>query len=114
VSKERAIRRAAREAEREKRAAQRTRVEAARARRRDRAARWRRRLAWLPGVGAPRWSKSTGPLATKRRRIWGFVAFCFLVVQFLTWMVTPSWGMRAAVLVVSIFAFPLAAVLSSP
>jgi hypothetical protein len=38
----------------------------------------------------------------------------FLVLQVLTWIVTPSWGMRAAVLVVSIFAFPLAAALSSP
>lgn len=82
-------------------------------RRRERATRWRRRLGWLPGVGATRWSRSTGPLATKRRRIWGLVAFCFLVVQFFTWIITPSWGMRAAVLVVSIFAFPLAAVLSS-
>jgi hypothetical protein len=42
------------------------------------------------------------------------VAFCFVVLQFLTWIVTPSWGMRGAVLIVSIFALPLAAVLTSP
>ena len=113
MSKERAIRRAAREAEQEKRAAERSRVEAAAARRRDRKARWVRRLSWLPGVGSTRWSRSTGPLATKRRRIWGFVAVCFVVLQALTWIVTPSWGMRVAVLVVSLFALPVAVALSS-
>ncbi len=112
MSKERAVRRAAREAEREQRAVQRQRLEAAEVQRRERRARWRRRLAWLPGVGT-RWSRSTGPLAVKRRRVWGLVALAFLVVQLLTWIVTPSWGMRAAVLVVSIFALPLAAALSS-
>ena len=71
-------------------------------------------FCWLPGVGTTRWSRSTGPLATKRRRIWGFVAVCFVVLQALTWIVTPSWGMRAAVLIVSIFALPVAAALSSP
>ena len=108
------MRRAAREAEREQRAAQRARADAAAARRRDRRARWSRRLSWLPGVGTTRWSRSTGPLAVKRRRIWGLLVVAFLVLQVLTWIVTPSWGMRAAVLVVSIFAFPLAAALSSP
>jgi hypothetical protein len=37
----------------------------------------------------------------------------FFVLQFLTWIVTPSWGLRAAVLIVSLFALPLVAVLSS-
>jgi hypothetical protein len=115
VSKERAVRRAAREAEREQRVAEHARRDAAAARRRERKARWTRRFSWLPGVGATRtrWSRSTGPLAVKRRRIWGFVAVCFVVLQALTWVVTPSWGMRAAVLIVSIFALPLAAALSS-
>ena len=113
VSKERALRRAAREAESEQRVAQHARRDAAAARRRERKARWTRRFRWLPGVGATRWSRSTGPLAVKRRRIWGFVAVCFVVLQALTWIVTPSWGMRAAVLIVSIFALPLAAALSS-
>lgn len=113
MSKERAERRAVREVERERRAAERSRLKAAAARRRDRRSRWQRRLAWLPGMGATRWGKSTGPLAAKRRRVWGMLAVAFLVLQVLTWIVTPSWGMRAAVLVVSIFAFPLAAALSS-
>jgi hypothetical protein len=113
VSKERAIRRAAREAEQEKRAAERARLDAAAARRRDRNARWVRRLSWLRGVGSTRWSRSTAPLATKRRRIWGFVAVCFVVLQALTWIITPSWGMRVAVLVVSLFALPVAVALSS-
>ncbi len=113
MSKERAVRRAARETEREQRAAERERLQAAAARRRDRRAWWHRRLSWLPGVGGTRWSRSSGPLAAKRRRVWGLVALAFVVLQALTWIVTPSWGLRAAVLVVSIFALPLAAALSS-
>ncbi len=113
MSKERALRRAAREAERERREAERTRRDASAARRRERLMRWRGRLAWIPGLRTTRWARSTGPLATKRRRRWGLIAVAFLVLQALTWVVTPSWGLRVAVLVVSLFAIPVMAVLAS-
>ncbi len=114
MSKERARLRAAREAERERREADRAQRDASAARRRERRARWRGRLAWVPGTGSTRWARSTGPLATKRRRRWGLIAVAFLVLQALTWVVTPSWGLRFAVLVVSLFAVPVLAVLASP
>lgn len=41
----------------------------------------------------------------------GLVLFAFFVVQFLTWVSTPDWGLRGAVLLVSVLAFPLLAVL---
>lgn len=36
----------------------------------------------------------------------------FLVLQFLTWVSTPDWGLRAAVLLVSVLAVPLVAALT--
>ncbi len=113
MSKERAVRRAAREAERARRLAEQARLDAAAARQRSRREQWRARLSWLPGVGAARRAKSTGPLATKRRRRWGLIAVAWLVLQALTWVVTPSWGLRAAVLIVSLFALPVIVVLTS-
>ena len=113
MSKQRALRRAARDAERERREDERARQVAAAVQQRARRARWRARLAWLPGVGSTRWARSTGPLATKRRRTWGLIAVAFLVLQALTWVVTPSWGLRVAVLVVSLFAVPVIVVLTS-
>ncbi len=108
MSKERALRRAAREADREKREAERARAEAAAAKRRQ----LRDRLTgWLPRRKV--WSKSSGLLAAKRRRRLGLLAFGFFVVQLMTWIVTPVWGLRVAVLIVSLFALPVAAVLAS-
>lgn len=62
-------------------------------------------------VRSRRQSGGAGLLAAKRRRALGLVLFAFFVVQFLTWVSTPDWGLRAAVLLVSIFAFPLLGVL---
>ncbi|MEP6667100.1 MAG: hypothetical protein ABJA81_11690 [Nocardioidaceae bacterium] len=108
MSKERAVRRAVRDAEREKRVAERARVEAAAARRSQF---WGRLTRWVPRPTV--WARSSGPLAAKRRRRLGLLTFGFFVVQLLTWIVTPSWGVRVAVLLVSLFALPVAAVLAS-
>jgi hypothetical protein len=108
MSKERAIRRASREADRQKREAQRDRIEAAAARRRE----LRDRLTgWIPRPKL--WGRSTGLLAAKRRRRLGLLTFGFFVIQLMTWIVTPAWGVRVAVLIVSLFALPVAAVLAS-
>jgi hypothetical protein len=108
VSKERARRRAEREAEAARRAALRQRRVATLARRR---ARRERLLGWLPrrrrgGTGRP------SLLAAKRRRRIGLLALGFLLVQFLVWVSTPDWGVRVGVLVVSVLAMPLAAALT--
>ncbi len=108
MSKERARRRAAREAEAAQVSAARETQNASLARRRARADRWRR---VLPAV--PRRSGSTGLLAAKRRRALGLLATAFFFLQFLTWVSTPDWGVRGAVLLVSLFALPVVAVLSS-
>jgi Flp pilus assembly protein TadB len=106
LSKERAKRRAARQAEIAARAAARERRSAAQARR----ARWWDKLTgWLPHRHSP----APGLLAAKRRRTWGLVLFAFLVVQALTWLATPDWGLRVAVLLVSLFAVPVVAALAS-
>jgi hypothetical protein len=41
------------------------------------------------------------------------VLFVFLVVQALTWLATPDWGLRVAVLLVSLFAVPVVTTLAS-
>jgi hypothetical protein len=51
-----------------------------------------------------------GLLAAKRRRTTGLLLLGFVAIQVLTWAATPDWGLRAAVLLVSLFAFPLVAV----
>lgn len=111
MSKDRAVRRAAREAERDRRGAERVRQEAAEASRHKRRQRW---VGWLPRrTATTRWSRATGLLADKRRRAFGLLVAGFLVVQLLTWIATPSWGLRAAVFLVSLFALPVVAVLTS-
>ncbi|MBA2698353.1 MAG: hypothetical protein H0U61_06215 [Nocardioidaceae bacterium] len=109
MSKERARRRGAREAESARKAEERTRQQAAATRRQAR----RTQLAKV--LPSRRQSGGAGLLAAKRRRTAGLVLFAFFVVQFLTWVSTPDWGLRGAVLLVSVFAFPLLlAVISSP
>jgi hypothetical protein len=105
LSKERAKRRAAREAEIAARAAERDRRAAGEARRMHW---WNRLTSWIP---RPRGS-APGLLAAKRRRTAGLIVFGFLVVQVLTWIATPDWGLRLAVLLVSLFAVPVIVVLA--
>ena len=107
MSKERALRRARREAEAAQRAAERERQAAAQARSRARRERW---LGWLPRRTRTR--VQGGLLAARRRRRVGMLVVSFLVVQFLTWVSTPDWGLRAAVLLVSVLAVPLVAALT--
>jgi hypothetical protein len=109
MSKERATRRAAREADREQRLAERARIEASAARRREF---WARLTRWVPRPKVKVWTKSSGLLAAKRRRRLGLLAFGFFVVQLLTWIVAPGWGARVAVLLVSLFTLPVLAVLA--
>jgi len=109
MSKERAVRRAARETELAEQRARREKVQAAAYRRltpRTTLARMRPRSL----VGS---SSSSSTLAARRRRRVGLLAVWFLVVQVLTWAWTPDWGVRVAVIVASLFALPVVAVLSS-
>ncbi|MBA2573236.1 MAG: hypothetical protein M3423_07280 [Actinomycetota bacterium] len=110
MSKERAVRRAAREAELAEQRAERERGDAERARR------LARRTTFAKVVPRPliRSSSSTGGvLAARRRRRVGLLAVGFVVVQVLTWAWTPDWGVRVAVIIASLFAIPVVAVLSS-
>jgi hypothetical protein len=106
LSKERAKRRAVREAELAARAVERERRAAAQARR---AGWWDKLTGSFPRRRGP----APGLLAAKRRRAWGLVVFGFFVVQLLTWLATPDWGLRIAVLLVSLFAVPVLAALTS-
>ncbi len=107
MSKERARRRAEREAEAERAAGLRARqaeVAAKRQTRRDVVAR-----------AVPAWRPRSGPgglLVAKRRRMLGLLAVGFFFVQFVCWVSTPDWGVRSAVLLVSLFALPVVAVLT--
>jgi len=99
VSKERARRRAEREAARAARIA-------AGERRRSRAA---RRRALLPGVPRlpPSRGRPEGRLRQRRRAQNGVVVVLFLLVQVVAWLLTSDWWLRLAVLVVSVLALPV-------
>ncbi len=108
MSKERARRRAEREAVAEELAAVRAKqaeVAARRQGRRDAMKRLWPSRSHRPGV--------VGSLADKRRRKLGLLAGGFLLVQFICWVSTPDWGVRVAVLLVSLFALPVVTVLAS-
>lgn len=112
MSKQRAVRRAAREASSADAAAER----AGRAARTARRGALTSRLAAFTRVAdlrarASRWRAPTGPLTTRRRRKAGLIALGFVVVQALVWADTPDWSIRVAVLVVSLFALPVLVVL---
>jgi hypothetical protein len=110
MSKDRAVRRAAREAELAEQQARRERERAEEARRLARKA----TFAKVVPRPATRFSGSTGGvLAARRRRRVGLLAVGFVVVQVLTWAWTPDWGLRVAVIIASLFAIPVVAVLSS-
>ncbi len=109
MSKERAIRRTAREAELAEQRAQREREQAKQTRRFA----WRTTLSKVVPWPATRSSSASGVLAARRRRRVGLLAVGFVIVQVLTWAWTPDWGVRVAVLIASIFALPVVAVLAS-
>jgi Flp pilus assembly protein TadB len=100
VSKERAARRAEREAERVRR------VELARARER-RAARRR----GLLGRGRPRRGRADSVLARRRRRQNLALLAALLVVNALLWVVVADWGQRAVAAALSLLLWPLLTVL---
>jgi len=108
MSKERSVRRAAREAELAERQARRAREQIVAARRHA------VKQTFARAIPRPaQRSGSTGVLAAKRRRRIGLLAVGFAVVQVLTWAWTPDWGIRIAVIVASLFAIPVVHVLSS-
>jgi hypothetical protein len=100
VSKERAHRRAARQAAAAERAALASRRTAREVARRRRLARRRvavrSALPWLPGQ---RWSRRT---RTQRAMVAGIL----IGVLVLTWLFTPSWNLRIATFLVALVATP--------
>jgi hypothetical protein len=100
VSKERARRRAARQAEAAQRAADAARRTARQvARRRRRAGRRvaiRSAAPWIPGQ---RWSRRT---RTQRAAVAGIL----IGVLVITWLVTPSWSIRIAVVLTALVVTP--------
>lgn len=107
MSRERARRRAAREAERSRLAAVRAEREAAAARRRERAGRI---AALLPGRPV-RIAVQGGILARRRRARNGLVAVLFVIVQVIAWLLWSSWTARFGVFVLSVLFAPLFVVL---
>ncbi|SDG80866.1 hypothetical protein SAMN05421505_10895 [Sinosporangium album] len=102
MSKERARRRAEREAERERQAAIRAEREARLARRRARNA----RLAAL--VPRPvRVARQGGILARRQRVQNGVVAVVFVIVQVIAWLTLSSWTARVGVFVLSLLLVPV-------
>jgi Flp pilus assembly protein TadB len=100
MSRERAVRRAAREREQAIRAAARAREEE----RRQRVAARRRSLTGrLPG---PR-RRTPGVLEARRRRqVWVTVAV-LLAVNVVVWVVSPDWALRTVIAMVSLLAAPV-------
>jgi Flp pilus assembly protein TadB len=100
MSKERARRRAVREAataQRVSAAAERTAKQVARRRRRSRLrAAFRTALPWLPGQ---RWSRRT---RGQRYAVFG----ALLGVGVFAWLITPSWDIRIAVWLTALLATP--------
>jgi hypothetical protein len=106
VSRERARRRAEREAVLARERAVRARQVARRARRRALAAALRRPFAAL----APR-HRPDSALRRRRGRQNGALAAALFSVNGLLWLVQPSWLLRGSVAVVSLLAWPLLVVL---
>ncbi|MEU4325020.1 hypothetical protein [Nonomuraea dietziae] len=99
MSKERARRRAVREAERERAA----RLNAERMARRSR----RRALAARLTPRPVRFARQGGLLAHRQRAQNGVVALLFVIVQLLTWMLWSSWQASLAVFVLSLLFVPV-------
>ena len=97
MSKERARRRAEREAAR-----------AAHELRQRKAADRRARTARLRGVLRPvRYRRQQGLLARRRRAQNGAVLLCYVLVQVVAWLLLETWTARLAVLVLSAFLVPV-------
>ncbi|MEV7007652.1 hypothetical protein [Streptosporangium sp. NPDC051022] len=103
MSKERARRRAAREAEQARLAALRAERDARLARRRERLGRV---TALLPRRPA-RIAVQGGIMARRRRAQNGLVAVLFFVVQAIAWLLWSSWTARFGVFVLSVLFVPL-------
>ncbi|GII65799.1 hypothetical protein Skr01_58840 [Sphaerisporangium krabiense] len=102
MSKERARRRAEREAEQ-------ARLAARRAERDARAARWRRRRGRLLAlVPRPvRVARQGGLIARRQRAQNAVVAVLFVLVQALAWILLDGWAARVGVLVLSLLLVPV-------
>ncbi|MGJ6966485.1 hypothetical protein ACSDR0_31695 [Streptosporangium sp. G11] len=103
MSKERARRRAEREAEQARQAALRAEREARLVRRRERVGRM---VALLPGRPV-RIVSQGGIMARRRRAQNGVAAVLFLIVQVIVWLLWSSWAARFGVLVLSLLFVPL-------
>ncbi|MGW4422362.1 hypothetical protein [Streptosporangium sp. NPDC004631] len=103
MSRERARRRAVREAEQARRAALRAEREARLARRRERVGRV---VALLPGRPV-RIAVQGGVAARRRRAQNGLVAVLFLIVQVIGWLLWSSWTARFGLFVLSVLFVPL-------
>ncbi|MET8047624.1 MULTISPECIES: hypothetical protein [unclassified Streptosporangium] len=103
MSKERARRRAEREAEQARLAALRAAREARLARRRERIGKV---TALLPGRPV-RIVSQGGIMARRRRAQNGVAAVLFLIVQVIVWLLWSSWAARFGVLVLSLLFVPL-------
>jgi hypothetical protein len=102
MSKERQRRRAEREADRERAAAEAARRDVRAARRRAVIARFTR---WVPRrSGRP---NRCGTLARRRREQNAIVAVVFVLVQVIAWINLSSWTGRLGVLALSVFLVPV-------
>ncbi|GAA0413296.1 hypothetical protein Acor_11130 [Acrocarpospora corrugata] len=106
MSKERARRRAARDAEREKLAAERARREARAARRRELRGRLTAVLA-KPLPKPVRVARQGGYLARRRRTQNAVMAVLWFLIQALAWVLLDTWMARLAVFGVSILLIPV-------
>lgn len=106
MSKERARRREARQAEAAVRAEARARSEQKAARKRARKEAWTARLAWF---GASSRGQQTGILAARRRLRLNLIVTFLVLVQLAVWFVREEWQSSLAALVVSALAFPVIA-----
>lgn len=103
MSRERARRRAEREAEQARQAGLRAAREARLAQRRERVAKV---TALLPGRPV-RIVSQGGIMARRRRAQNGVAAVLFLIVQVIVWLLWSSWAARFGVLVLSLLFVPL-------
>lgn len=105
MSKERARRREAREAEAAVRAEARATADVKAIRRRARRTAFRRRFA--PILPGGRTGQQTGVLASRRRVRLNLIFTALLFIQILVWIVRPDWQARLGALVIAILAFPV-------
>lgn len=108
MSKERARRREAREAEAVVKAAAREQALQRAARSRARKAVWTARLGPFAPGGRP--GQQTGILAARRRLRLNLIVTFLILVQAVVWIVREDWKSSLAALVVSALAFPVIAV----